>query len=1337
MRRLLLGILVATLGMGLLTPSAHALHDFSLKQQGELPRDQYLDLVDPGHYYLDRLVVKFVEDTRVRLRDEQLVSLEGHSLSAVDVFLKAHPEIQVARLIDTMKEDELDAYVARGERMSGFDVADMNNYYLFKVTDRNGDPRGLLADLLKLDLVQTGYYEPIPEPATCGNDPAPTTPDYVPDQDYREAAPTGIDINYAWALSPAYGKGRNIDRFQDLEQGWCESHEDFPSLVIRNPPDATTEREFNHGTAVVSIVGACDDGKGVSGLTPNVYMTARVVTNHTSTAASLTAIGGDLLTGEVYLIEMHAPGPAQGDTCVCNCEQFEFIAMEYWQGNFDAILANSTNGRYCIEAAGNGSMDLDWSGYNRAFDLTFRDSQAIVVGAGTSGVEHNATCWTNHGTRISAYSWGENVYAAGYGNVFNQADCEQDYTWSFGGTSSASPIVTGAAISLSTIHGVMYGSYLSPLDLRARLQLNGTPQGPFDTWKELNVQPNMKGILAPDLAPYNPGWAAVIVPSDVTGTSTLPGALWPAPANTYFDFCWANESHYAGVPYAPATLSQDDVPLFNASSNMGTYSFAAAFDWAAPIRGGLHYIKLDCDPYNLHVDESVEGNNRVALAYRWRPTALWSDTPQYFSRGPKRNPWGAGSYALDGYGNGGGFPGWWDVTGVMSSGGADYDIHLYNTNPTPTNGWTSPVATSEEVGYVDFVGCNNNAVSDGDFVGVVNYSDSENGYIVERQGSQYLGSAQFPPVHVGDFDLTVGEILDVYEIACTAGQPVWLNIDLTFGSADVAVFVFGPYTTYFGRGNAFWTLDNGGAGADEAGIFTPSQSGDHGVVVCKNLSSDLAGSANYSLIWGTPVGDMTHVTPAGWTAPVVARNNGGLPIGVLPVILSEGAARADAGLINIGGVAVAAGTNQAFYLDGPAVFTSGDLPAYSPGVTAPTQNRLIGTVKGGRHELGSRLDINNEAVEQSPNGETNNAWFTQYVWAPLALADNTPLLRSPAPNWINLDNPDSGSQAGYNQDGYTLTTSDWTAVATMPADAGTQLDMLGYNYASTDPLTALVGPATFDSNAPGRIVMVLANGIVTGNGVGFDAGVMNNYGWPQVPPTGNYTVQLAQTQSVLSLGAPMVNTLAGDPVTGGQLIHVYEIHLGEGMTVPLTLFNNSAADLGVSIFAAGQDFATGSGALATFDVPGAGAGEMGSFTAAATGYYGVAVYRSGSADLGPDASYALVLGSWAPAAVTSLVVTMTETEGSDDYLHLNLQWDDVSTDIHGNPLAVDHYNVYWSYLPYGPWYFVSSPAVSEVLDLPAYVGYWTNSYYMVTAVDGNGVLVGASTSHSGRLAQPR
>src|SRR5437868_48877 len=84
-----------------------------------------------------------------------------------------------------------------------------------------------------------------------------------------------------------------------------------------------------------------------------------------------------LRAGDVMLIRQPAPGPDSGFTATCNVNQFESIAMEFWDANFDAIKHATAKGIVVIEAAGNGSMNLDSPVYNRKFDRSVRDSGAI------------------------------------------------------------------------------------------------------------------------------------------------------------------------------------------------------------------------------------------------------------------------------------------------------------------------------------------------------------------------------------------------------------------------------------------------------------------------------------------------------------------------------------------------------------------------------------------------------------------------------------------------------------------------------------------------------------------------------------------------------------------------------------------------------------------------------------------------------------------------------------------------------------------------------------------------------------------------------------------------
>src|SRR5260221_2184237 len=73
-----------------------------------------------------------------------------------------------------------------------------------------------------------------------------------------------------------------------------------------------------------------------------------------------------------------------------------------------------------------------------------------------------------------------------YGDLQGCDATHRKYTNEFGGTSSASPIVAGAAILVESIYKTDKGCALSPKDLRTVLAATGSPQtdGPHGSTKQ-------------------------------------------------------------------------------------------------------------------------------------------------------------------------------------------------------------------------------------------------------------------------------------------------------------------------------------------------------------------------------------------------------------------------------------------------------------------------------------------------------------------------------------------------------------------------------------------------------------------------------------------------------------------------------------------------------------------------------------------------------------------------------------------------------------------------------------------------------------------------------------
>lgn len=483
----------------------------------------------------DVIVVKFREGTHIRydegklkfrpelvtpteltLMEREKVSVEKvkSGIKQVKQLFEADPEITVERMFKR-NEAELDKEKIAGEITSGEELADPNLYYY--VYTRKPDPEKaekLLNELNSMDIVEIAYPQPVSEPAAT--DIAPMTPTFTATQGYLDAAPTGINARYAWTFNG--GKGAGI-RIIDVESGWHLDHEDLPSVFWGGNSafyPFIPEPHIHHGTAVLGVVAAAENRYGMTGIVPqsSIGVSTVVRASFTPIPSAIDDAAGQLRAGDIIIIEQHAKGPSTGMPCNDgNCTQWEFVCQEYWQADFDAIRRATARGIIVVEAAGNGGMDLDNPIYQNRFNRSFRDSGAILVGAGTSGgrVPH---AWSNFGSRVDVQGWGDMVATLGYGDSgpwsrVNGNDVRQFYTGGFSGTSSASPIVAGAVAAVQGILKTRSLPVLSPVAMRNLLRTTGTPQGA--STRQVGPLPNIRAALdrLSIFPPAAPGWPSL------------------------------------------------------------------------------------------------------------------------------------------------------------------------------------------------------------------------------------------------------------------------------------------------------------------------------------------------------------------------------------------------------------------------------------------------------------------------------------------------------------------------------------------------------------------------------------------------------------------------------------------------------------------------------------------------------------------------------------------------------------------------------------------------------------------------------------------------------------
>jgi subtilisin family serine protease len=312
------------------------------------------------------------------------------------------------------------------------------------------------------------------------------TPSFESYQGYLGPAPHGIDAPAAWRRGY---RGAGV-WFADIEGGWNAAHEDLPGDRITHVAgEQIRDPSWRaHGTAVLGEVVGRDNGKGVVGIAPDV---ARVFTSSIgdlSVAGAIDAAARRLRPGDVLLIELQGGGP-----------RGRYLPVEFWDDVFDAIKAATGRGVVVIEAAGNGAEDLDHRAYHRKFDRSRRDSGAIMVGAGgppREGFADRARLdFSNYGGRVDVQGWGRKVATLDYGDLQACDDLERErhYTGEFSGTSSASPIVAGAAVLLEGIARER-GAVLAPAALRDLLQRTGTPQT-GNTREAIGPRPDLERAL--------------------------------------------------------------------------------------------------------------------------------------------------------------------------------------------------------------------------------------------------------------------------------------------------------------------------------------------------------------------------------------------------------------------------------------------------------------------------------------------------------------------------------------------------------------------------------------------------------------------------------------------------------------------------------------------------------------------------------------------------------------------------------------------------------------------------------------------------------------------------
>ena len=323
---------------------------------GQTPPPQEL----PGDYKR-RVVVKFRPDVRLPYTTDAQTQFANTAPREWTELTAAHPGIALVPYFSTLPEHTLRS-LSQPQASQRAAVPPSFTQYFAIECPAGVDPEAVARTVASWPSVDTAYVEagPTPPPVNPSDDPRNTN------QHYEDAAPTGIDVRWAWAQADGSGVG-----FVDMERGWTLNHEDLVAAGINIISGVNTDYT-GHGTAVLGEVVMVDNTIGGVGIAP--FASARVVSQWRNgstynTAEAILSAAAVMKSGDVLLLEAQTTSSTMSG----------YLPVEVEQATFDAIEYTTSNGIIVVEAGGNGSNDLD----------TYKDSSGrfiLTATATTSGI---------------------------------------------------------------------------------------------------------------------------------------------------------------------------------------------------------------------------------------------------------------------------------------------------------------------------------------------------------------------------------------------------------------------------------------------------------------------------------------------------------------------------------------------------------------------------------------------------------------------------------------------------------------------------------------------------------------------------------------------------------------------------------------------------------------------------------------------------------------------------------------------------------------------------------------------------------------------------------------
>ena len=352
--------------------------------------------------------------------------------------------------------------------------------------------------------------------------------------------------------------------------------------------------------------------------------------------------------------------------------------------------------------------------------------------------------------------------------------------------------------------------------------------------------------LRPDFAD---GWDYPVVPRNDTGadvnnaqvTATLDGNT----PNTYYNLTGINDGPNP-APQNHTRLYVDDV--YRQGINWGNILAGqryAAVNWGPlTIRGGRHTMRWDND-WDDAVEELDETDNVYARQFVWSPEVLITEAPETRPAPPDR---GSGIYPNnDGFAYTGPSGYAWVTALCPDDPDDDYDVLVYSDYVGAESGFSELFSWSYMLhGDTEYSGGVFTTGGTTYYPAAVFFDGGDAGFTIDAANSDGKISSSFPAIWPGE-TLPGNRLIDVFECLLGAGTNYVMTMTNNSGGADLNVRAHAPSVDNdaFGIGTAEFVWETGGPGADEGGVFTPSEDGWYVFVVYKDNYDDVADNANY------------------------------------------------------------------------------------------------------------------------------------------------------------------------------------------------------------------------------------------------------------------------------------------------------------------------------------------------------------------------------------------------------------------------------------------------------------------------------------------------------------